>query len=70
MSLIGSPKTAEEELMWFFGVLVLMWIVWYFTGGPERAATAKPFIKPPDQQGQYEQYDAKRGINDLKDIAN
>ena len=34
------------ELKWFFLVLIVLWIVWYYTGGPERFRESTPFIKP------------------------
>lgn len=33
---------------WFILILVGLWILWYYTGGPERAEKqgAKPFLRP------------------------
>lgn len=39
---------ALKELKWFILVLVAMWVVWFFTGGPTRfASKAGPFLRPP-----------------------
>ena len=36
---------------WFFIILAGVWVLWFFTGGPQRAAeqskeAPKPFLKP------------------------
>ncbi len=37
---------AFKHLMEVVLVLVVLWFVWFFTGGPQRADNDKPFIKP------------------------
>ncbi len=38
---------ALKELKWFLLILALLWIVWFFTGGPQRFESInKPFIQP------------------------
>ena len=34
--------------MWFLLIVAGLWVLWYFGGGPERAAQQgeKPFMKP------------------------
>lgn len=34
-----------KELKWFFIILLVMWVIWFFTGGPARYEN-KPFLKP------------------------
>ena len=37
-----------SELKWFILLFVLMWMAWYYTGGPERAADKyNPFVEQP-----------------------
>jgi hypothetical protein len=38
---------AWKHLLELIGVLIILWFVWFFTGGPERSQNAKPFINPP-----------------------
>ena len=37
---------AVKHLMELIFVLIILWIVWFFAGGPQRAGNDKPFIKP------------------------
>ena len=37
---------AVNELKGFILILIVLWLVWFFTGGPQRAGNDKPFIKP------------------------
>ena len=37
---------AFQHLMEIIFVLVILWFIWFFTGGPGRAGNDKPFIKP------------------------
>lgn len=36
-----------DTLKWFFGILVVLWLIWFFAGGPARPASTQPFIKEP-----------------------
>jgi hypothetical protein len=39
---------AIKELKWLIIILVLLWVVWFMTGGPQRIESMKGFfIKPP-----------------------
>lgn len=39
---------AKSDLLWVIGMVALLAVAWYFTGGPSRpAATGGPFINPP-----------------------
>ena len=37
---------AWDHLKGIIIILVILWFVWFFTGGPQRAGNDKPFIKP------------------------
>jgi len=39
--------SATKELKGFILILVLLWIIWFFTGGPARSKQEKPFVQPP-----------------------
>jgi hypothetical protein len=62
-----APKDAHEEITWLIIILIIFWIVWYFTGGPERAEKAKPFLNPPPPLDNGSEYDAVRGVKDIID---
>jgi len=37
-----------KELQWIVYIIIILWIVWFFTGGPEsERAQGGPFLKPP-----------------------
>jgi hypothetical protein len=36
---------ALKELKWFLFVLLVLWVIWFLTGGPARFEN-KPFLKP------------------------
>ncbi|MDO8183699.1 MAG: hypothetical protein Q7T49_01800 [bacterium] len=39
---------ARSDLLWLIGIIGLLFVAWFYTGGPNRpAATGGPFIKPP-----------------------
>ncbi len=42
---------AGRDLFWFISIIVFLWFVWFFTGGPERAWKQGAYIKPPPQAG-------------------
>ena len=37
---------ALKDLKWLLIIMSAMWIIWFFTGGPARMESKKPFIKP------------------------
>ena len=48
----GKPKSknmAINELKGFILILVALWLVWFFMGGPSKSKDEKPFINPPTQ---------------------
>jgi len=49
MSIWEPPHEPEGLLKWFLGFLIFLFIVWFFTGGPERLKKEKigPFVEPP-----------------------
>ncbi|MFA5934120.1 MAG: hypothetical protein WC795_02785 [Candidatus Paceibacterota bacterium] len=48
---------ALKDLKWLIGILVILWFVWFFTGGPKRfEQNNKPFIKPPSPINSGERY--------------
>jgi hypothetical protein len=34
-----------DDIKWFLIIFAILWVVWFFTGGPARFEN-KPFIKP------------------------
>lgn len=39
---------AKADLLWLIGMIFLLFVAWFYTGGPNRpAATGGPFIRPP-----------------------
>ena len=39
---------AGNDLKWLIFILIGLWLVWFFTGGPQRYESQQgPFIKPP-----------------------
>lgn len=35
------------NLVWFIGIIALLWIAWFSTGGPSGGRTDAPFLRPP-----------------------
>jgi hypothetical protein len=42
----GSHGSAMNDLKWFIAILVALWLLWFFTGGPTRSKQEKPFVEP------------------------
>ena len=38
---------AWEHLKGIIIILIVLWLVWFFTGGQHSPDTDKPFLKPP-----------------------
>lgn len=53
---MDKKSPASNPIWWFLGVMTFLWFIWFFTGGPERAQNAKPFLKPPAPLDTGEQY--------------
>lgn len=34
-----------ETFLKIFGVFIIIWIIWYLTGGPQRSSFSKPYVK-------------------------
>jgi hypothetical protein len=49
---------AIKELKWLLVILVLLWVIWFLTGGPSRFEKG-PFIKPPNPIDTGEVYGPK-----------
>ena len=48
MSGHGGGGSGIGNVIWMvILVVVALFIIWYYTGGPERANTENPFLKPP-----------------------
>lgn len=66
---------ALADLKWLFGAIVVIWFVWFATGGPARyEATQGVFLKPPSPLSTGETYGEPPPINikapKLPDISN
>lgn len=52
----------KSDIGWFLGILVLLGIAWFSTGGPERSASVGgPFIEPPPPLGSGRTYGTQIG---------
>ena len=46
-----------KDLKWFLLALVMLWAVWFFTGGPQRFEMEEgPFLRPPTLTGDWQTY--------------
>jgi len=54
-----------EDFKWFIGVLVILGVVWFFNGGPERASSRDPFIHQPSPIGEGTTYTTKKSFWDF-----
>jgi len=45
-----------DLLRWIIFVLVILWVVWFLTGGPNSGKTGAPFLRPPAPLGTGEIY--------------
>ena len=56
----GGGGGSWLPLLEIAGVVVLVWIVWFFTGGPQRAAQQgdMPFMNAPNPLSNGQVYDA------------
>jgi hypothetical protein len=52
-------KGSYAPLYWFLAIVVGFWVLWYYTGGPERANTqAGPFMHPLAPLGNGQGYNS------------
>jgi len=51
-------------LAWFLAIMTVLWFVWFFTDGPERARTTNTgvFLKPPAPLDTGESYGSPPNI--------
>lgn len=34
------------SILWkFLGIFMIIWLIWYFTGGPQRSSKVKPYVR-------------------------
>lgn len=53
-----------DDVKWIIGIMILLWFVWFFTGGPARQASqGGPFIKPPSPLDSGETYGSLPSLN-------
>ncbi len=45
-----------DLLKWIIFILVVLWIVWFLTGGPQSGRISQPFLSPPAPIGSGELY--------------
>lgn len=61
----GEPKpeggNPTADAFWFFGVLVILIGLWYFSGGPGKADLRGLFLSPPEPLGSGEAYGPQFG---------
>lgn len=43
-----------KEFRGFVGIIILLWIVWFFTGGVQRYEEDKPFVERPRTPGEIQ----------------
>lgn len=49
---------AWKEFRFFIGIAILLWIVWFITGGTSRYE-AKPYVERPQAPGEIEKKSGK-----------
>ena len=37
---------ALNHLKGFIFILIILWLIWFFTGGPSKSKDAEPFVEP------------------------
>lgn len=47
----------KKDLLYIFLIIVAIYIVWFFTGGPERYKQSKPFLHDGTYNQEPTQYD-------------
>jgi hypothetical protein len=50
---------AWDHLKGLIFILIILWVVWFFTGGAGSKDTDKPFLKPLSPVGTGEKYGPK-----------
>ncbi|MBI5005090.1 MAG: hypothetical protein HZC03_00550 [Candidatus Lloydbacteria bacterium] len=53
-----------DDVKWIIGIMILLWFVWFFTGGPARQTSqGGAFIKPPSPLDSGETYGSLPSVN-------
>ena len=57
MKKTNSESGSYAPLIWLFVIVAVMWVIWYYTGGPQRANTQTgPFQEAPAPLGNGQGY--------------
>lgn len=40
-----------KDFRWFVGIIVLLWVAWFITGGTSRYDAKKPYVDAPKTPG-------------------
>ncbi len=51
-----SHGGAMKDLKWVIFILIIIWFIWYFSGGPQGYDATQPFIEPPAPLGGGQTY--------------
>ena len=61
---LPSARDPLDDVKWIIGIMILLWFVWFFTGGPARQTSqVGPFIKPPAPLDSGETYGSLPSLN-------
>lgn len=53
-----------DDVKWIAAIMILLWVVWFFTGGPARQSSqGGPYIKPPAPLDSGETYGTLPSLN-------
>ncbi len=50
-------KDIHKDIIYIILGIVVLYAIWFFTGGPERYQSSKPFLKDGSYNQKPEQYD-------------
>jgi len=64
-----EPKgaTPAEDALWFVGILAILVLLWYFSGGPGKADLRGLFLAPPAPLGSGEAYGPQFGSSTVQE---
>lgn len=40
-----------KEFRWFLGIIIILWMAWFLTGGASRYEADKPYVQKPEKPG-------------------
>jgi hypothetical protein len=68
----GGGSQAVKDLWWVLAVIVALFALWYFTGGPTRSkeSAKRPFVNPVYPVGDGESYGPKSPKDSFVDPLN